>query len=103
MILRLKQGVNEKLFLELPFNPGPLEKFTVDIFQHGSKVLTKTDDDCTVEGNTILVELSQNDTMLLSPQRVALSLRGLYPDGGTVIMDELSCVIDRSSYREVIE
>lgn len=101
MLLYIKQGVNETLELTMPFDVTQLSKFTIDLFQHGSKILTKTDADCTVTDSTISTELTQNDTLLLSPQRVNLCFRGLYADGGTVIIEDLPVVIGRSPYQGV--
>lgn len=102
MNVYVKQGVNEIVIFEMPFDVAILSKFTVDLWQHGSQVVQKTNDACTVVGNTITVNLTQTDTMKLSPQRASLNFRGLYADGGTVIIEDVPVVVHRSTYREVI-
>ena len=102
MTVTMKQGVNESLTFEMPFDVSLLTKFTVDLWQHGSQIITKTNDVCVVDGNTITATLTQHDTMKLSPQRVSLNFRGLYADGGTVIVEDVPVVISRSQYRKVM-
>jgi len=103
MSVYIKQGVNEDIELEMPFNVSLLSDFTVDIFQSGAKVLSKAYADCTIVGNTISTTLTQHDTLKLSPQRALLMFRGLYADGGTVVIEDIPCVVCRSSYREAAE
>lgn len=102
MTIAMKQGVNESVTFEMPFDVSRLTKFTVDLWQHGSPIIQKTHEDCTVVGNTITVPFSQADTLKLSPQRVSLDFRGLYSDGGTVIIESVPVVIDRSVHRKVM-
>lgn len=99
MALEIKQGVNESIKLELPFDPSLLIDFSIDVYQQGDAVIHKGASDCTVDGMLITAALTEADCMLLSPQRVSINFRGLYPDGGTVIIEDIPCPIRRSNYR----
>lgn len=98
----IKQGVNERIFICLDFDPSIIEELQLSFFQQGAEVVRKGMADCRIDGTTIMTELSADETLLFSPQRFAVTLRGKYPDGGTVMIENLPCVVGRGEYREGI-
>ena len=99
----LKQGVGDNLVLELPFAAGALTSFTVDVFQHGERIFGFDNDECGKYQNTIVVAITPDNTLLLSPQRASLCLRGVYGDGSTVIIEDIPVVMSRSPYRKAVD
>ena len=98
----IKQGVNQKVTLNVSFDPTLLTALELSFQQQGSVAITKKLTDCTVEDNAISVELTQYDTLKISPQRVSVTLRGKYADGGTVIARDIPFVVERSPFTGAI-
>lgn len=98
----VKQGVNQNVTLNLSFDPSILVAVELNFRQQGSTVISKALPDCTIEGNSIRVALSQYDTLKFSPQRISLTLRGKYADGGTVIANDIPFLVERSDVQEAI-
>ena len=99
MSLNIKQGVNESVRLELPFDLSIIEDYSLDIYQQGDLVIHKSKEDCSIEGQIVRADLTEVEALKLSPQRVSINFRGLYPDGSTVIIEDIPCPIRRSHYR----
>ena len=98
----IKQGVNQTVTLNLSFDPSILVAAELCFRQQGSAVVTKNLQDCVIEGNSIRAALSQYDTLKFSPQRISLTLRGKYADGGTVIANDIPFIVERSDVQEAI-
>ena len=99
----LKQGVGDNLVIELPFAADALTSFTVDVFQHGERIFGFDETNSGRYQNTIVVAITQEDTLKLSPQRAALCLRGVYCDGSTVMIEDIPIIMSRSPYRKAVE
>ena len=99
----IQQGGTPTFVLAPPFFPEELTRYTVDVFQDGAPIVSKSNTECTIQSDhSIAVPLSQQDTLNLSPRRVSISLRGVYADGSTIQYGPVLATVDRSSYRTPI-
>lgn len=66
----------------LPFDVSMVQKIRILYAQNGAVKLVKTKDDCALEGNTVQVRLTQEDTFCLDSRYVAeVQVRILTPGG----------------------
>lgn len=66
----IMQGTTPDQYYELPFSTDLLEKVSVTYRQKGKTVIIKRTEDCTLEGNNIIVSLDQEETMLFNPTEI---------------------------------
>jgi hypothetical protein len=57
------QGTTPTHKFNLPFNTDSIERVRIVYEQAGDVVLTKENEECTLSGNTVLVRMSQEDTL----------------------------------------
>ena len=69
----------------LPFDTSQLEKVRITYEQNDVTILSKTEVDCVLEGKNIVLNLTQEDTLLFAPRdRVYIQLRVKTVDGKVV-------------------
>lgn len=62
----------------LPFDKSFIDKVRIIYKQGGNVILKKETEDCTIDGNTVTVKLTQQETFLFSPgEIVRIQLRVL--------------------------
>lgn len=72
----------------LPFETNQLKEVRITYQQSGKTVLQKKENDCTLTGNEIKVELTQEETLLFTPDvRVHIQLRVLTTSGQVMASD----------------
>ena len=85
---------------ELPIDTETISKVIIVYAQSDIEVFRKTEKDCTIEGNTITTQLTQEETLMLDhKKRLQIQLKVLCLDGATLLSDVLSkdvrkCLID---------
>ena len=73
----------------LPFDTGLIKSLIISYGQNDAEVLAKELKDCTLEGNTITVRLSQEDTKLFAPEvPVSIQIRLLTTAGDALATRE---------------
>lgn len=92
----------------------PTNTFTVDIDltgatvfinyeQNGKVVLEKTGDDLTISETSIVLSLSQEDTLLFKPGKVLIQVRYVFPDGTADASNIIDTTFERIIKDGVIE
>lgn len=88
---------------ELPFDVGLISNFKITYAQGGSIVLTKTPEDCTLEGNTISTKLTQEETLLFSCNLpVQIQVRVLTNNENALVSDILQVPVKKCLDNEVL-
>lgn len=78
----MMQGTTPTHEFVLPFEAATVKEVRVTYRQNGEQVLEKTEADCTFEGNSIKVALTQEETFGFDPSKnVEIQLRVLTADG----------------------
>lgn len=78
----MMQGSTPTHEFVLPFEAATVQEARVTYRQNGEIVLEKTEADCTAEGNSIKVVLTEEETFNFSPEyNVQIQLRVLTADG----------------------
>lgn len=86
----------------LPFDTSLLQEIRITYQQSGKTVLQKTEADCTLTGSEIKVTLTQQETLLFSPdERVSIQLRVLTTTGH-VMASEIKKVFARACLDEEV-
>ena len=79
------QGTTPTHIFTVPFDVSAITTVKVSYIQLGSVVLTKNTEECTLDGNTISVTLTQEETFLFNEDRsVGIQLR-VRTAGGQVL------------------
>lgn len=88
----MKIGTTPTHYFALPFDVSLIRSIEITYGQNGKVVLQKDERDCTMEGNTVSVELSQLDTFeFKGGVNVQIQLRVL-DINGTVSASEIMSV-----------
>lgn len=66
--------------------------------QHDKDILEKSIDDVVIEKDTIMVRLSQRETLLFSEGIVTIQIRAKFPDGSVIASSLI-----RTSAREILK
>lgn len=91
-VIYLKIGTTPTHCFSLPFDVSLIQAIEITYGQNGKVVLQKDERDCTMEGNTVSVELSQLDTFeFKGGENVQIQLRVL-DINGAVSASEIMCV-----------
>lgn len=78
----MMQGTTPTHEFILPFDAATVREVRVTYKQNGATVLEKTETDCTKDGNSIKVVLTQEETFKFDPKyNVEIQLRVLTADG----------------------
>lgn len=81
------RGTTPTHIFSMPFGVDEVEKLRILYVQDGVKIV-KTTDDCTLEGSTVTVRLTQEDTLSLSSDAVVkIQLRVLTTAGEALVSD----------------
>ena len=99
----MKRGTTPTHTFTLPFDTSLLSVVRVTYAQMGRVVLTKTGEELTLEGNTVTVRLSQEETFRFnSSHPVELQVRALTADGDAINSDIVTVPVGRCLDKEVI-
>lgn len=75
----------------LPFDASLIEEVHIVYAQNGKSVLVKRRSDCELNGNEIVVKLSQKDTLMLDNSTlVSIQIRVLTVDGEALASDKIN-------------
>ncbi|MBR5559014.1 MAG: hypothetical protein IKU72_02060 [Oscillospiraceae bacterium] len=87
----------------LPVGMENIKEVRVTYAQKGRPVLTKKNNDCSVEGRNLSVRLSQTDTFLFDPgHEVEIQLRILTPTGDALASEIIRTTVERCLENEVM-
>ena len=88
----------------LPVDTSIIDKLRITYVQQGEIVLIKTKDDATLAGNTIVVKLTQVETLKFCANRaVEIQVEAL-TSAGDKLQSDIMCVgVDRCLNNEVLE
>ena len=76
------RGTTVPVKLKFPEEINDIEKIRVYFMQGSETIVTKEEDDCTIEGNIVTTELSQEETYdLTSKKRLQVTCRFMTSDG----------------------
>lgn len=79
------RGTTPTIAYTIPIDLGDIKNFTVTFRIDGEVVLKKKKDDCVIEDNKIIVELSQEDTLLLPRDKIVeTQVKLLFMDGNVL-------------------
>ena len=104
-------GTTPKHIFTLPFSAEEeVEAVEITYSQNGKVKLRKTKDDCTITGNDIIVELSQEDTfnfcetdiIVTTDIIVKIQIRVRLKDGQVLASDIITCNCQRCLSHEVL-
>lgn len=97
------RGTTPRHTFALPFDTDLVATARVIYSQNGEVILTKTDTDLTMSGNTIVLDLTQEDTLSFRCGRaVEVQVRVLTLDGEALASDIVKVSIGRCLENEVI-
>lgn len=69
------RGTTPTLTMKLPFAVGLIKELSIAFSQNGELLLEKTKKDCILVGDTITLNLTQEDTLKLTPIKVEMQVR----------------------------
>lgn len=97
------RGTTPTHIFNLPFAASTISKLRLTYAQNGDTVLEKTETDCTFDGNTVSVKLSQEESLLFEEQyKVELQLKALTTDGETMATAIKAISVGRILNEEVL-
>lgn len=88
------RGTTPRHIFNMPFDVSSIEEVRITYEQNGQKVLEKTENDCTMEGTKITVQLTQEETLKFEESRnVSLQLKVLTSAGDVMVtkVRKISC------------
>lgn len=87
----------------IPFDTSRIEDLRISYAQSDREIIVKDKDDCTLEGNTIKVTLSQEDTFLFDCKKtVALQVRVKTLDGTALSSEIITVKVGKCLNNEVL-
>jgi hypothetical protein len=87
----------------IPFEVSLIDDLRISYAQSDKEILVKTKGDCTLEGNTITVTLSQEETFLFDcSKNVMLQVRVLTTSGNVLSSDIITLSVGRCINDEVL-
>ena len=100
----MRQGTTPRHTFELPFGVDVIDKVRVIYSQNGINKLIKEKGDCILEGNTVQVNLTQEDTFLFDCRYpVKLQVRVLTIGGDALATEPYSMTVYECLEMEVIK
>lgn len=97
------QGSTPKHTFKLPFDTSLIDKIRVTYAQNGIPLLTKEKEDCTLEGDTVTIRLSQEETLKFDENaRVQVQIKAKSTDEDVTISKILSIPLYPVLDKEVI-
>lgn len=99
----MRQGTTPKHTFTIPFDTSNVEKVRVYYAQKDVVKVTKTEADVTMDGNTISLRLTQEDTFALEGNEITIiQLRVVTKDGNSYVSDIVTVVTERCLSKEVV-
>lgn len=99
----MMRGTTPTHTFELPFDVSSFKTVRVIYSQDDTPVLVKTDGEVKVSGNTINVQLTQDDTFSFSAdKRVSIQIRLLAQDGNALASDIMMKSVQECLENEVM-
>lgn len=97
------RGTTPKHIFVIPYDVSIIKQIRVIYQQREKTILEKTEADCTLEGNTILVSLSQEDTFLFNDKYGAkIQVRILTESGEAMSSYPVSVSVNECLSEEVL-
>lgn len=85
------RGTTPTLEFELPFEVSLIEKASIVLSQNGSVIIDKSLDDCKVEDQTLVLKLTQSETLKLREDtKTEIQVRVRTHDGTALASDIIS-------------
>lgn len=82
------RGTTPTVTFNLPFNVSTLNNVEVYFSQNDELLVEKGYDDCTMSGTTLVVPLTQDDTLLFDEdEKLQIQIRFLFTDGSVDATD----------------
>ena len=99
----MRRGTTPTHTFALPFETSQLTKVRIVYAQGDAPIITKEIEDCTLEGNTITVKLTQEDTLKLDNAKyVSIQLRVLTEAEDSLVSDVIQKAIGECLDDEVL-
>ena len=99
----MRIGTTPTHILTLPFDTETIAKVRVTYAQRDAIVLERTEDDCRLEGNAIIVELSQEETLKFDVNEyVKLQVKVLTKEGKILISNKMRFSVWDALHKEVL-
>lgn len=100
----MRRGTTPTHTFTLPFDVSMISKLHIIYAQNEQVVLTKSESDATLDGNTVVVKLSQEETLLFDCKRnTEVQVRVLTLGGEAITSDIIRVATERCLENEVIE
>ena len=97
------RGTTPTHIFQMPFSAETL-KFTITYAQNDREIVKKTEEDCDVKGNAIMITLSQEDTLLFDEKKaVQVQLKTLDFEGNVKASNVMITTAGKILDEEVIE
>ena len=96
------QGTTPTNRFNLPFDVSEVVALRIAYSQKGAVIFTKTEADCTLEGNTVTLRLTQEDTFKFEGEEVEIRLRVKQKDGNVKASKPVVSKIEESDDKEVM-
>ena len=88
----------------LPFDTASIRSLRITYAQRGEVVLQKSEADCTCDGDTLRVQLTQEDTLRFAAgDRMQMQLRVLTENGDVFASRVLGAEVEDTLCEEVLE
>ena len=97
------RGTTPTLKFTLPFEAKQLTSVYITFAQSCREVLTKHGAEITAEGNQLVVELSQDETLLFRPQSVDIQIRAIDVAGNAIASKIITADVSKILRDGVIE
>jgi hypothetical protein len=100
----MRRGTTPTHTFTLPVDTSNIVKLRIAYAQLGRVVLTKTEADVTMEGNTVQLRLAQEETLAFRCSRdVEIQVKALTSAGDSLVSDIMRVEVDRCLCDEVME
>ena len=97
------QGTTPTNRFNLPFDVSEVAALRIAYSQKGAVIFTKTEADCTLEGNTVTLRLTQEETFKFEGEEVVqIRLRVKQKDGNVKASKPVVSKIEESDDKEVM-
>lgn len=100
----MRRGTTPTLTFNLPFQSYEYDYVEIYFAQNDELLFEKKSSDCVIEGNTLQVRLTQEDTYKLNAEeKLEIQLRFGFPDGSVDATDIIKCKVKDILDEEVME
>lgn len=98
----MRTGTTPTHVFTMPFGVDMIKELEITYAQNGKTVLTKYKEDCVLEGNTVSVTLTQQDTFEFGSSNVSIQVRVLTLDDNALASDIITIRCERCLSNEVL-